>query len=289
MASSTGSLPPPSPSPLAQAYEIEDSQALEPRADPLANIPPLTTTRVTSQDDKVDALHIIADTVAQQRQIASKAIILHPGVISVMVLVLGVIYSYLYKGATSDLAIVGTTSAGVLMAFLISIRYFAGGYIEEAEKVGTWKWLDKGRDSEEAIGDEDEIILSRFGDEAIGAIVMRGVREAGTPNGSGSPRKRRQNSSGKNAPMIGKIRGFSVKNRLRRRGVGTELLEEAIRICQEKGWQGPEFATDHANSARILVKQFNGPFDKLEKNAQAMLEKVREEAGVGVSTRKGKR
>ena len=293
MASSTGSLPPPSPSPLVQVSESEDDTALASRRSPLADVPPLATRPATSEDDKVDALHLIADSVAQQRQLASRELMFHPAVLAFLVLVLGLVYQNLYKGSRSDLAIVGTTSAGVIMSLLISVRYFTRGYIEEAESVGTWKWLDSGRSATDAIGDEDDLILSRFGDEAIGALVIRGVRESNTNPGSGngSPRKRRQNSSSKNAPVMGKIRGWAVKYRYRRKGVGTELLEEAVRICQEKGWQGPEFAGDHANSARVLLSQFNGGFNRRERKAREMLERVKEDAGVagGAGGKRGKR
>ena len=295
MASSAGSVAPLLPSPLLnQVSQSEESDSLASPSSPLADVPPLTTEAASSEDDKVEALHLIADSVAQQRQLASRAITLHPGILALLVLALGLVYQNFYKGARSDLAIVGTTSAGVIMVFLVSVRYLSRGYIEEAESVGTWKWLDKDRDTTDVIGDGDEVLLSRFGEEAIGALIMRGIREQSPGSGSGnnSPRKRRQNSSGKNALVIGKIRGWAVKYRYRRKGVGAELLEEAVKICQEKGWQGPEFADDHANSARILPNTFNGGFNKTERKAREMLEKVKEDAGVTTgasSARKGKR
>ena len=290
MASSTGSLPSVS-SPLAQDPESEET-SLATTSDPLADVPHLSTKLATTEDDKVEALKLVADSVAEQRQQASRAILFHPGIIALVVLALGLIYSNFYKGALSDWGIVGTTSAGVIMSMLIGVRYATGGYIEAAEAVGTWKWLDKGRNNTFSVGDEDEIVLSRFGDIPIGAVVMRGVRHdtSSSTSGSGSPRKRRQNSSGKNAPVRGEIRGWAVRYRYRRKGVGTELLEEAVKICQEKGWQGPEFATDHANSTRILPSTFNGTFGRAERKAKEMLERVKEDAGVGaVSARKGKR
>lgn len=295
MASSAGSLAPLLPSPLLnQISQSGESDTLASASSPLADVPPLTTKPAASEDDKVEALHLIADSVAQQRQLASQAVTLHPGVLALLVLALGLVYQNFYRGARSDLAVVGTTSAGVIMAFLVSVRYFSRGYIEEAESVGTWKWLGKGRNDEDAVGDEDEVLLSRFGDEAIGALILRGVREqiANSGSGNNSPRKRRQNSGGKNASVTGKIRGWVVKYRYRRKGVGAELLEEAVKICQEKGWQGPEFAEGHANSARLLPNTFNGGFNKTERKAKEMLEKVKREAGIETDTsspKKGKR
>ena len=295
VASSTGSLAPLLPSLLLnEVSQSEETDILASASRPLADIAPLTTRPAASVDDTVEALHLIADSVAQQRQLAFQAITLHPGILALLLLALGLVYQNCYRGARSDLAIGGTTSAGVIIAFLLSARYLSRGYIEEAESVGTWKWLDKGRDDASAVGDEDEVLLSRFGDEVIGALILRGVREQCAYPGSGnnSPRKRRQNSGGKNAAVTGKIRGWAVQYRYRRKGVGAELLEEAVKICQERGWQGPEFADDHANSARLLPNTFNRGFNETERRAKEMLDKVKREAGIETDTgssRKGKR
>jgi hypothetical protein len=90
MASSAGSFPPPSPSPLAQPPAVPDAPS-----DPLENIPPLTTTLATTTEDKIEALRLVADSVAQQRQLASKAVILHPLTIAVGVGLLAVVGQWL--------------------------------------------------------------------------------------------------------------------------------------------------------------------------------------------------
>lgn len=287
---SSGALPPPSPSPLAHNREsADDDSAVAPNpTNPLDNLPQLTTKPAVTEDDKVEALHLLADSVAQQRQLASSAVIFHPFTLSLLVLLLGLVYQHFYKGATSDLALVGTTTAGILMAVLISVRWFTSGYINEAENVGTWKWLNSGRDDNDAVGSEDEILLTRFGNEVIGTIFLRGVRDsspnAGTGTGTSSPRKPR-----KNAPITAYIRGWTVKRRYRRKGIGQGLLEEAVALCRSKGWNGPEFADDHANSAQVLPPTFNGGFKKREKQAREMLERVKEEVGQSASGKKGRR
>lgn len=289
MASSTGSLPPPSPMPLAPQGADSDASVLR-SADPLADVPSLTTALAVSEDDRVEGLRLVADSVAQQRQLASRAIIFHPITLAVLVLLLGLIYQHWYRGARSDWALIGTTFCGTLMAVLITIRWLSRGYIDEAEKIGTWKWLDQGREDDDVVGDVDEILITRFGDEAIGALVIRGVREGpGTNHGNSSPKKKRQSSWAKNAPVKGLIRGWTVKNRYRRKGIGTGLLEEAISLCQDNGWTGPEFADDHANSARMLPSQFNGGFDRRERQARQLLEKVKEESGLGPGSGSGKK
>jgi hypothetical protein len=265
MASSTGSLPPPSPSPLAQPPAVPDAPS-----DPLDNIPPLTTALATTPDDKIEGLRLVADSVAQQRQYASKALIFHPLTIAVWVGLLAVVGQWLYDGTMNSYAIIVTTYSGIIMTVLLSVRYASGGYIDLAEDVGTWKWFDKGS----APGMVDDIILSKFGDEAIGALILRGVKSDDGSN-VGSSRKKRQNNAG----LKGVIRGWTVKNRYRRKGVGLGLLEETVKICADRGWSGPTFADDHANSGRVLPGMFNGGFDRRDKMARDMLEKVLEQGG----------
>ncbi|KAJ9644928.1 uncharacterized protein PV06_08782 [Exophiala oligosperma] len=268
---SSGGLPPPSPSPLGTSSEVYAEDAVAESKNPLDDIPDLTTRPAVSEDDKVEALHLLADSVAQQRQVASSAIMYHPLTLGTFVLGFGLVYQYLYKGQRSDWMLIGTTTAGILMSILVTIRWLTGGYLEEAENVGTWKWLSKGRETDDspAVGDADEILLTRFGDEVVGTVIIRGERE--TPSG-GSPRKPRRN-----APATGVIRGWTVKRRYRRKGVGQGLLEEAVKVCQIKGWNGPEFAADHAHSARPLPATFSGTFTKRDRQARDMLEKVKEE------------
>ena len=185
------------------------------------------------------------------------------------------------------------------MAILVGVRGVTGGYIEEAERVGTWKWLDEGRGGDgigEVVGDRDEVLLTRFGELGIGAVVVRALRDVPHANGGvdsrggGTLRKRRQNSGGKHANTTGVIRAFAVKNRYRCKGVGTGLLEEAVKLCQEKGWVGPEFAEEHAHSRKKIPSMFYGWFVQRDRKVRAMLEGVKEEMGVDLGYgKKGKR
>ncbi|EXJ78769.1 hypothetical protein A1O1_09171 [Capronia coronata CBS 617.96] len=290
--SSSSPLPPLSPSPLAQSPEfLQDHTALDSRqgSSLLDSIPELTTKHAISEDDKVEALHLLADSVAQQRQVAASAVLFHPLTLSTLILLFGLVHQSLYKGSNSDYAIIGTTSAGILMATLITIRWMTSGYIQEAEKIGTWKWLNQGRNESDcsAVGEEDEVLLTWFGDEVIGTLLLRGQREPPpSSSGSSSPKKLR-----KNQHVKGVIRGWTVKRRYRHKGIGQGLLEEAVQLCQRKGWSGPDFADDHANSRRVLPQTFQGGFAKRERLAREMLERVKDEAGQPVSGggRKGKR
>jgi len=289
MASSTSSLPPPSPSPLAQPPEFapeshgQAADETQQPPDPLANVPDLSTTKAETDDDKAAGLRLVADSVAQQRQQAARAVIFHPLTLSAVVALLAMVANILYKGHLSDWALVGTTGTGVVMAVLISVRWAVGGYVDEAERVGTWAWLDRGRD-DTMVGKEDDVLLTRFGDEVIGAVVFRGVREVADPGPAASPgtkKSRRQLASGAgakaNSGVRAVIRAWTVKRRYRGKGVGTGLLEEVIRVVKERGWgAGIGFADDHANSKRILWPTFNASFERGERRARVHLEKLLE-------------
>jgi GNAT superfamily N-acetyltransferase len=270
MASSTGSLPPPSP--LANP---PDNTYGSPKTSPLADVPELLTKPATTDDDKIDSLKLLADSVAQMRQQASKAMIFHPLTVGILLPLIAIAGQWQYDGTSASLALVGVTAAGLFMAVLITVRWAVSGYIELAEQVGTWKWLEGVKEGE---GDkvEDVVLLEKYGEEAVGTVVIRGLRDD-----SASLRKngRRQGSGGGKGNVRAVIRGWSVKRRYRRKGLGTGLLEEAVKVCQEKGWTGPSFADEHANSGRTLWTLFNGAMESREKKARALLEKVIKEQG----------
>ncbi|RDW69339.1 hypothetical protein BP6252_08359 [Coleophoma cylindrospora] len=227
---------------------------------PLDGVPPLKTQVLTEEDDKIKALKLVADSIAQQRQASSRAMIFHPFTIAAYVLVLGIISKYMYKG-TSDLAILMTTCAGATMAGLVAIRGLTAGYIHLAEEL-TWKF------AENEDGEQDIFIGSRYGEELIGALILRLER-----NGSagGSPKKRRPSKGGK-----GIIRAWTVRMRYRGTGVGTELLEEAVKVSREKLGNSAEvgFAAEHANSTMLLAEMYNGVFRRGEMKAAMALDRV---------------
>jgi GNAT superfamily N-acetyltransferase len=270
MASSTGSLPPPSP--LANPPDTTDSAT---ETSPLAGVPELTTKPATTEDDRIESLKLLADSVAQMRQQASNALIFHPLTVSIWLLLIAMAGQWQYDGTRASLALVGVTAAGLSMAVLIAVRWAVSGYIELAEDVGTWKWLEGTKEGEgEKV--EDVVLLERFGEEAVGTVVMRGLREDGVVGKKGG---RRQGSGGGQGGVRAVIRGWSVKRRYRRKGLGTGLLEEAVKLCQENGWSGPSFAEEHANSGRKLWPIFNGAMEAREKKARILLDKVVEEQG----------
>lgn len=248
-------------------------------------VPLLKTFAAQDEDMRAEALHLVADSVAQQRNLASRAIIYHPITLAVLAVVFGAIRQYFYQGELSDYIKILTTFMGVIMALLGGIRLVCGPYIFEAEKVGTWRWLNKGRSCEEeeetglhVLEDTDEILLTKFGGEFIGAIIFRGVQPTpGRASPTGNKRARRAQSPSKQTKMV--IRAWTVKQKFRGKEVGSALVEEALKAGKDKGWLvgGVEIAEDHANSKRVLPAMLNGALDKYDKIAQKTLDKKMDE------------
>lgn len=219
MRGSTSSLPPPSP--LAGAIDsvndVPDAPAAE---DPLAGVPELNSYLAQNDQEKAAALKLVADSIAQMRQAANRSLIFHPLNMAVMVAVLSFVANYMYT-ARHDWSIVGTTCVGLIMCFLAVYRFFTQDYLHSAETIN-WDWL----------GDAD-VIVSKFGDEVIGAVVVDWV--------SGESRQKRKKA------WRGEIKAWTVRLRYRRKGVGHELLVDAVKEAKKKGAESIEFADDHAS------------------------------------------
>ncbi|KAF5506638.1 hypothetical protein CGCS363_v004631 [Colletotrichum siamense] len=251
---------PAAPSPLA------NSQTL----DPLDDIPPLSLEVLSSRDDKAAALHLIADSIAQQRQQASFALVFHPVPLAGLSLALGVAYQY----AKQDLGTTLTLLSGVLMTYLLAIRYVTSGYIPLAEAV-SWSFIRPVPDATSPT-EEDLVLGTRFGSEIVGALVLRlePAVPIAVPAGSGGGRRRNKASSFRGGK--GLIRAWTTKLRYRGKGVGTDLLHEAVRITRERCGKDAEvgFAMEHANSQMVLPEFFNGTFRKRERWAAKTLDGV---------------
>lgn len=64
--------------------------------------------------------------------------------------------------------------------------------------------------------------------------------------------------------------------RYRGKGVGADMLHEAVRITRERCGRDAAvgFAAEHANSGEVLPEMFNRPFRQAERRAAGALEKV---------------
>ena len=267
------------------------------------DIPPLTTYVAVTWAEKIDSLHLIADSVAQQRQTASRAIISHPVILTAIIAVLAILSQYLFD-RRGDLTLVVSTVAGWVLTWMAAIGYLTSGYIERAEQTGTWAWLHEGRvristpslpsrnqnhpdeesdndnsrtnsEDQEFIDseyedDQDTILVTRYGDQIIGALVLRSPPVLSPSVSASTSQGGSTNDSNKKAI----IRAWTVHVRYRNKGIGTGLLEAAVSQCLLRRWPGPVFDEQHANSARLVPRWFHASFEKGEKRARALLEKV---------------
>ncbi|KAL8677322.1 MAG: hypothetical protein Q9186_006234 [Xanthomendoza sp. 1 TL-2023] len=100
-----------------------------------ADLPTLKTYPTTTPSEKASALRLIADSIAQQRQSTSFALITHPYPLSLIILLLGVLSQYF------DFATFATTAGGIVMILLLAVRMVTGGYIGLAETIN-FGWLE---------------------------------------------------------------------------------------------------------------------------------------------------
>ncbi|KAH8912391.1 hypothetical protein BR93DRAFT_922350 [Coniochaeta sp. PMI_546] len=257
-------LAPPSPSPLAthvlQAASAPSSRASTAGDD--SDIPPLSLDVLTTKDDKVAALKLVADSIAQQRQQASFNLVFHPLCLTVLVALLAAAYQVGWVRRDRDLGTLLTLCSGAVMTYLLAIRYAASPYINLAERL-QWSFLL----SED--GEEDLVLGSKYGNEVIGALVLR---LEPTSHAGGKKKSRVVSLKGGK----GVIRAWTTRLRYRGKGVGGDLLREAVRITKERCGRDAEvgFAKEHANSHMVLPEMFNGPFRKTEMRAAKALEAV---------------
>lgn len=260
-------------------------------------IPPLTTHQATTETDLTTSLHLIADSVAQQRQQAARALIFHPLSLGILLIPLAIVYKVLYR-ESNDWALIGTTWAGCVMVGLVAVRGVVSGYLDVAERTGTWRWLYSSpclglgsrigqREKEGERGEEKEkedvvVLVTKFGDKIVGTVVLRAIPisspSSGVSTAISTPSPVKQNK--KESPRrTAKIRAWTIHHRYRRHGLGTALLEEAVKLCRERNWDGPVFDENHANSVRLLPGLFNGGFERVEGWGRGCLGRVKSQQG----------
>ncbi|KAF9775888.1 hypothetical protein IL306_005976 [Fusarium sp. DS 682] len=204
--------------------------------------PPLSIEILTDPKEKKDALKLIVDSVAQQRQTASRALIFHPIPLSIIIAVLAT--AHYGAGVGKDISAMLTIYPGIIITYLVAIRYFTSAYIRIAEQTNWLEWMKHD-------GIEDTIIGARFGKDIIAAAVLR------------------LNKSDKSAF----IRAWTTRARYRRRGLGEDMLRESVKIAKQKLGREctVEFAQDHANSQLPLKDIFNAPFIMRQAKAKKAL------------------
>ena len=198
---------------------MDEADAVAPQ-DPLAGVPELKTYITYDEDEKIEALRLAADSIAQMRQAANYSLITHPLNLAVAVALMALMARFMME-RKKDPYLAGTTCAGIIMAALAAARYITKGYLFAAEDI-SWEWL----------GDAD-IMITKFGEEVIGAVIIDWV--------SGESRQKRKKA------WRGEILAWTVKRKYRTKSVGSALLEEAVKEAKKKGAETIEFADDHAS------------------------------------------
>ncbi|KAL2364657.1 hypothetical protein RJZ56_002423 [Blastomyces dermatitidis] len=270
----------------------------------------LTTSTATTADEIHTALHLIADTVSQQRHLAAKCILSHPSILATSLMLFLTIAKLLYTGSPpSDLILMLTLWSLCSLLTLLAIQYMVRGYSALAEDVGTRAWL--AASSVNGVSQRrDEVLVARCAGEIVGVLVLRIAKTKSVPapisststttsttTGAGAggsvcgvdatttnnasmgaagfllprPRSSRRKSS---ARWTGIIRAWSVKESHRQCGVGTRLLEEAVGLCRLRNLDGPVFADDHANATQVLPGMFHGKFLEHDRWARRFLEGI---------------
>ncbi|KAM5444415.1 hypothetical protein MferCBS31731_000935 [Microsporum ferrugineum] len=224
-----------------------------------------------SENEVASALGIISESVVQQRQLAARAIISHPGVLAAGILFFLSSAKIIYSGSPADLILIlSVWTLSILVAILV-VRFMVKGYLDQIRETRDVNWLSQ--DSVHGLSHRrDEVFIARDedGGDVVGVLVMRickTVTDASTPGVR--PRSARRKSS---ARWTGIIRAWAVKQPARSNGVGTKLLEEAIANCRLRTLDGPMFADDHVHSKRFLPGMFNVGFDKQDTWARRFLE-----------------
>ncbi|UKZ49703.1 hypothetical protein TrVGV298_003951 [Trichoderma virens] len=225
--------------------------------DALTGAPPLSYRVVTRDQEKQDALHLVADSIAQQRQTASAAIILNPLCIAgLFAMCAGAYHQYQHAGVGTLL----TMLSGTIILYLSFVRFYTSNYIQLAEDF-RWKDFITGPD-----GKEDTVIAAVYGEDIIGTVVLR-------LEGDEINKKKKGAVQPSGTVGRGIIRAWTTRMRYRGKGVGSDLLHYAVQTTNRAF--GPtasvEFDPNHPNSKHHIPDMFLRTFKKRQQRAEKAL------------------
>ncbi|PWY77843.1 hypothetical protein BO83DRAFT_376842 [Aspergillus eucalypticola CBS 122712] len=301
----------------------------------------LTTSITTTEADQMASLHLIADSIAQQRQLAARSMLTHPAMLSC--LTFSLIITYFFTRALSTTSSSGEgddtcpyllliTWPACIMVYLLAAAHTTHPYLEKAGRTGTWVWLwrggtrykhrrreqsrspsrsssstskvggddtpvqkdHSGRYEEDEEKEGDVMLVTKYQNRVIGTLVLRiihteeelwgHVRDAVVREQLYQQYTPSTPGTGSCQPVVGVIRAWTVQQHLRGIGVGKNLLENAVRICRERGVNGPVFSDCHANEVLGLPVVCNGELLRRERWAREVFERVKREVddAVGV-------
>ncbi|PHH67326.1 hypothetical protein CDD81_90 [Ophiocordyceps australis] len=238
--------------------------------------PPLTFDTLDAQDERRDAMALVADSIAQQRQVASLAIIFHPVCLASLVAASALVWR-----RNSDVGTSLTAVCGLVMAYLAAVRLVTSRFIGLAEGF-RWQSFLSAPETDSGTN-QDIVIAARFGDELIGTLVLRLLPPPTLHDAASAASQQTMSpkppASDKTAnPTLeggsGLIRAWTTKLRYRNRGIGADLLRFAVAATRSVcGDSAPvSFASDHANSALPLPAMFTRPFVTRNQKAASALD-----------------
>ncbi|KAG6007472.1 hypothetical protein E4U54_008819 [Claviceps lovelessii] len=238
----------------AKPENSSPSSANEHGHDGNEGIPSLIFGVLTSDLEKQDAMRLVTDSIAQQRQIASFSVIAHPACLTGLVAGCASIYRL---NAQRDFGTALIMMCGLVLAYLAAVRLLTAKYIRLAEGLKWKQWITR------PDGNNDYVLAARFGDEIIATLVLRIMTSADPTSIKGT------RSSSVRKGGTGVIRAWTTRYRYRDKGIGGDMLRLAVLTTRSKcGHDAPvTFDPEHANSARPLHDMFNRPFMRREERA----------------------
>ena len=201
---------------------MSTAEANAPAKPPTDELPQLSTYTAETEDDRIEGLRLVADSVAQQRQVASKVMLFQPISLAAYFAIVAIAAQLTLRWYEDKLMLL-TTIGGISMTFLIFIRWMTGGYIGMAEEINM-EWLG-----------DDRLIVVKWGEDVIGSLVL-----GWADNDAAKKRGRRRRGKAV-------VRAWTVQLKYRGKGVGEGLLEEAVKVAGERGADGIVFDADHAS------------------------------------------
>lgn len=248
-----------------------------------------------TDEDLIAALQLISDSVAQQHQIAARALLTHPAYWSFLLLTIPYFYVEWYHD-TSDWPFIIVTWVGVLMSTMAVIKWVVRGYLDAAERVGRWSWLygdqwvrnrfgrSMSLDSQTTRGNGlsnarvdcdpdfkiDYVFVTKEQDKIIAALVIR-MTKTWTLNSNPTPHTLNPSTRKTQTTHLQKkalIRAWTVEQRYRGKGIGTALLRFVVRWCVDNEIDGPEFSESHVHSLRLLPEFLNRQMNLFDRRAR---------------------
>ncbi|KYK59383.1 hypothetical protein DCS_00513 [Drechmeria coniospora] len=219
------------------------------------DFPPLTLGALSSLDERLEGLRLVADSLAHMRLRAGCILAFHPLCLTALLSSWAAVYRFASVPSCAFVLACGTTCA-----YLLSIRHLT---------------------SPIAPNEQGVILGARHGRKLVGAPILR-LEPRQTPfayNSSpnhhlaGGKRKSRSRSASLRRGH-GLIRAWATLPMYRQQGVGRHLLLAAVRRTKEVYGRDATvgFAQEHAQSVMLLPRLFNGPFRTDEARAARALE-----------------